>query len=50
MKGQFAAYKYPRYVWIVDNLPHGDTGKILRRAIVVPSTKSDGTCGTITGT
>jgi long-chain acyl-CoA synthetase len=37
VKGQLAAYKYPRYVWIVDSLPHGDTGKILKRAIVVPS-------------
>ena len=36
VKGQLAAYKYPRYVWIVDALPHGDTGKILKRAIVVP--------------
>jgi len=23
-------------VWIVDELPHGDTGKILKRAIVIP--------------
>jgi long-chain acyl-CoA synthetase len=36
VKGQLAAYKYPRYVWIVAELPHGDTGKILKRAIVVP--------------
>ena len=36
VKDQLAAYKYPRYVWIVDELPHGDTGKILERAIVVP--------------
>jgi long-chain acyl-CoA synthetase len=52
VKGQLAAYKYPRYVWIVDSLPHGDTGKILKRAIVVPSSsgQSEGTCGTITGT
>jgi hypothetical protein len=36
----------------VDSLPHGDTGKILKRAIVVPSSsgQSEGTCGTITGT
>jgi long-chain acyl-CoA synthetase len=36
VKGQLAAYKYPRYVWIAGELPHGDTGKILKRAIVVP--------------
>ena len=36
VKDQLAAYKYPRYVWIVSELPHGDTGKILKRAIVVP--------------
>ena len=31
-----AAYKYPRHVWIVDALPKGPTGKILKREIVVP--------------
>jgi long-chain acyl-CoA synthetase len=36
VKGQLAAYKYPRHVWIVDELPKGDTGKIMKRAIVVP--------------
>jgi len=36
VKSQLAAYKYPRHVWIVAELPHGDTGKILKRAIVVP--------------
>jgi long-chain acyl-CoA synthetase len=36
VKRQLAAYKYPRQVWIVDELPHGDTGKILKRAIVIP--------------
>jgi long-chain acyl-CoA synthetase len=41
VKGQLAAYKYPRHVWIVDDLPHGDTGKILKRAIVIPSTPGD---------
>jgi long-chain acyl-CoA synthetase len=33
-----AAYKYPRRVWIVDALPKGPTGKILRREIVIPTT------------
>ncbi len=36
VKNQIAAYKYPRFVWIIAELPHGDTGKILKRAIVVP--------------
>jgi long-chain acyl-CoA synthetase len=37
VKGQVAAYKYPRHVWIVDALPKGATGKILKREIVVPA-------------
>jgi long-chain acyl-CoA synthetase len=36
VKQQLAAYKYPRRVWIVDELPKGPTGKILRREIDVP--------------
>jgi long-chain acyl-CoA synthetase len=36
VKRQLAAYKYPRYVWIADALPYGGSGKILKRAIVVP--------------
>jgi long-chain acyl-CoA synthetase len=36
-KGQVAAYKYPRHVWIVDELPKGPTGKILKREIEVPA-------------
>ena len=36
VKGQLAAYKYPRLVWVVAELPHGDTGKILKRAITIP--------------
>ena len=36
VKSQLAAYKYPRRVWIADELPKGDTGKILKRAIVPP--------------
>src|SRR3954462_2460371 len=35
-KARVAAYKYPRYVWLVDALPKGPTGKILRRAVEVP--------------
>jgi long-chain acyl-CoA synthetase len=37
VKGQVAAYKYPRHVWIVDVLPKGPTGKIQKRDIVPPA-------------
>ncbi len=37
VKSRVAAYKYPRRVWIVDALPKGPTGKILRRAVEVPT-------------
>ncbi len=30
-----AAYKYPRHLWVVDQLPKGATGKILKREVVV---------------
>jgi long-chain acyl-CoA synthetase len=36
VKGQVAAYKYPRRIWFVDELPKGPTGKILKREIEVP--------------
>jgi long-chain acyl-CoA synthetase len=36
VKSQVAAYKYPRHIWIVDELPKGPTGKILKRQIEVP--------------
>ena len=35
-KERVAAYKYPRQIWIVDELPKGPTGKILKREIEVP--------------
>jgi long-chain acyl-CoA synthetase len=35
-KARLAAYKYPRHVWLADSLPHGPTGKILRRAVQLP--------------
>jgi long-chain acyl-CoA synthetase len=38
VKEQVAAYKYPRHVWIVDELPKGPTGKILKREIDAPDT------------
>jgi long-chain acyl-CoA synthetase len=36
-KGRVAAYKYPRHVWLVDQLPKGPTGKILRREVKPPA-------------
>jgi long-chain acyl-CoA synthetase len=35
-KEQLAAYKYPRQIWFVDELPKGPTGKILKREIEAP--------------
>ena len=37
VKARVAAYKYPRHVWFVDELPKGPTGKILKREIEVPA-------------
>ncbi|TFV52392.1 long-chain fatty acid--CoA ligase [Blastococcus sp. TF02A-35] len=37
VKARVAAYKYPRHLWLVDALPKGPTGKILRRAVEVPA-------------
>ena len=37
VKEQVAAFKYPRRVWIVDDLPIGPTGKILKREIEIPA-------------
>ncbi|MDO9379023.1 MAG: long-chain fatty acid--CoA ligase [Nocardioidaceae bacterium] len=39
-KEGLAAYKYPRQIWIVDELPKGPTGKILRREVHAPSEES----------
>jgi long-chain acyl-CoA synthetase len=36
-KEQVAAYKYPRHIWFVDELPKGPTGKILKREIELPA-------------
>ena len=40
VKEQIAAYKYPRHVWLVAELPKGPTGKILKREIAVPERAS----------
>jgi len=37
VKARVAAYKYPRHVWLVDALPKGATGKVLKREITVPA-------------
>jgi long-chain acyl-CoA synthetase len=36
VRDRVAAYKYPRKVWLVDALPKGPTGKILRREVRPP--------------
>ena len=36
VKERIAAYKYPRHIWQVDELPKGPTGKILRREVRKP--------------
>jgi long-chain acyl-CoA synthetase len=37
VKDRIAAYKYPRLVWFLDDLPKGPTGKILKREIETPA-------------
>jgi long-chain acyl-CoA synthetase len=37
VKDRVAAYKYPRHVWFVEELPKGPTGKILKREIETPA-------------
>jgi long-chain acyl-CoA synthetase len=36
VKQRVAAYKYPRRIWLVDSLPTGPTGKLLRREVTPP--------------
>jgi long-chain acyl-CoA synthetase len=40
VKERVAAYKYPRHIWLLDELPKGPTGKLLRREITVPAIES----------
>jgi long-chain acyl-CoA synthetase len=40
-KERLAPYKYPRRVVLVDGLPHGSTGKILKREIALPAEPVD---------
>ena len=37
VKRQVANYKYPRHLWLVEALPKGPTGKILKREIAPPA-------------
>jgi long-chain acyl-CoA synthetase len=41
-RDRVAAYKYPRRVWLVDSLPKGPTGKILRREVQAPEAPAPG--------
>jgi long-chain acyl-CoA synthetase len=36
VRDEIAAYKYPRHVWFVDELPKGPIGKVLKREVQVP--------------
>jgi long-chain acyl-CoA synthetase len=45
MKARVAAYKYPRVVWLTDELPKGPTGKILKREIELPQADSGAAAG-----
>jgi len=45
VKERIAAYKYPRLVWFMDDLPKGPTGKILKREIDTPSPAGPGASG-----
>jgi long-chain acyl-CoA synthetase len=37
VRERVAAYKYPRLVWFVPDLPKGAQGKILKREIEIPA-------------
>jgi long-chain acyl-CoA synthetase len=39
VRERIAAYKYPRVVWFLEELPKGPTGKIVKREIDVPAGK-----------
>ena len=41
-KERVAAYKYPRHVVLLDELPKGPTGKILKRSIDLTLLARDG--------
>ena len=37
VKARVAAYKYPRRIWLLDELPKGATGKVQKRDITAPT-------------
>jgi long-chain acyl-CoA synthetase len=37
VRTQIAAYKYPRHVWFLDELPKTATGKVVKREIELPA-------------
>jgi long-chain acyl-CoA synthetase len=37
VQANVAAQQYPRHLWLVDDLPKGPTGRILKRAIEIPA-------------
>jgi long-chain acyl-CoA synthetase len=39
VKARVAAYKYPRRIWVVDELPKGATGKVQKRDITAPTSE-----------
>jgi long-chain acyl-CoA synthetase len=45
VRERIAAYKYPRIVWFLDELPKGPTGKILKREIQSPAPAEPGAGG-----
>lgn len=45
VKARVAAYKYPRHVYIVEALPKGSTGKILKREITLNVDQGSATVG-----
>jgi long-chain acyl-CoA synthetase len=42
VKGEIAAFKYPRKIWFVDELPKTATGKIVKREIEIPEAVRSG--------
>ena len=45
VREQVAAYKYPRRIWFLDELPKGATGKVLKREIEAPGSEDDDSKG-----
>jgi long-chain acyl-CoA synthetase len=40
VKARVAAYKYPRRIWLLDELPKGATGKVQKRDITAPTSET----------